>query len=389
MEKKNKNMLMGVSSNPSRNMDIENLVKKSKEIDCRHTVFLDKENIIPNPANEKHFPQTDIEELKEWIYFRKKLYHDLLVVPIDGTKQYMLVDGERRYRAIMSLNNEQYSEVFPMGINCNVFPASTDSTLLKLDSTLANYLQRHTDVFLRRQEILDLYECLTDLKKREIVDNNIISHMSDILGIKEKQLRNYINTARLIPEFEELLREGRISLREAIRFSSLDNDSQVYLCKKYSDNGFVSSSDFSEARDSSRVRKTEKKLKDISENLEKKKEIYEKEHEELRLLSEKTKNKEKIRRQEKREIKAQHNLMKEEKHYKDASDALLEIKKQILDENQEDSYNAELVLVSIMSCLEKIEKNPGLIISDKTLKSSLIDISNRFLIIINKKEANN
>ncbi len=144
------NMLMGVSSNPGRNMDIGNLIKKTKEIDLRHTVFIDRADIVPNPENEKRFPQTDIEELKEWIYFRKKLYHDLVVVPVDGTRKYMIVDGERRYRAVMSLNNEQYSEVFPMGINCNVFPASTDSTLLKLDSTLANYLQRHTDVYLRR-----------------------------------------------------------------------------------------------------------------------------------------------------------------------------------------------------------------------------------------------
>lgn len=127
--------------------------------------------------------------MKEWIYFRKKLYHDLIVVPVDGTRQYMLVDGERRYRAILSLNSEQYSEVFPMGINCDV-----------------------------------------------------ISHMSDILGIKERQLKNYINTARLIPEFEEMLQEGRITLREAVRFSALDNDSQMYLLKKYSDDGSIASS---------------------------------------------------------------------------------------------------------------------------------------------------
>lgn len=259
-KEKNKNMLMGVSSNPNRNMDIDGLMKKTKEIDLRHTVFIDRADIIPNPENEKRFPQTDIEELKEWIYFRKKLYHDLIVVPVDGTRQYMLVDGERRYRAIMSLNNEQYSEVFPMGINCNVFPAFTDSALLKLDSTLANYLQRHTDVFLRRQEILDLYECLTDLKGRKIVDCDVVSHMSGILGIKERQLKNYINTARLIPEFEKMLQEGTITLQESVRFSALDNDSQMYLFRKYSDGAAISSSDFSKAKELSKIKGAEKSL---------------------------------------------------------------------------------------------------------------------------------
>ena len=78
---------------------------------------------------------------------------------------------------------------FPLGVNCCVFPASTDSTLLRLDSTLANYLQRHTDVYLRRQEILDMYECLLDLQERKMADTDVISHMSDILGIKERQLK--------------------------------------------------------------------------------------------------------------------------------------------------------------------------------------------------------
>lgn len=380
------NMLMGVSSNPGRNMDIGNLIKKTKEIDLRHTVFIDRADIVPNPENEKRFPQTDIEELKEWIYFRKKLYHDLIVVPVDGTRKYMIVDGERRYRAVMSLNNEQYSEVFPMGINCNVFPASTDSTLLKLDSTLANYLQRHTDVYLRRQEILDLHDCLTDLKERKIIDRDVVGHMADILGIKERQLKNYINTARLIPEFEGMLQEGTITLRDAVRFSALDRDSQMFLFKKYSGGGTVSGSDFSKAKELSRIREAEQSLKDISESLEKQKKLYENEHEELFSLSQKTRNKEKIRRQEKRELKAKQRLLKEEKRYKDASDILEKIKQQVCDDGKGSCYDADTVLTSIMTNLEKIERNPSLILSNKKLKSSLKDICNRFLRIVNIDE---
>ncbi len=383
---KDKNMLLGVSSDPDRNMDIKKLIRKTKEIDIRHTIFVDKTDIIPNPENEKRFPQTDIEELKEWIYFRKKLYHDLIVVPVDGTAKYMIVDGERRYRAIMSLSNEQYSEVFPMGINCNVFPASTDSTLLKLDSTLANYLQRHTDVFLRRQEILDLYDCLTDLKERKIIDCDVVSHMADILGIKERQLKNYINTARLIPEFEEMLRDGTITLCDAVRFSALDNDSQVYLLKKYSSGETVSGSDFSKAKELSRIRGAEKNLKDISESLEKQKKLYENAHEELCSLTQKTKNKEKIRRQEKRELKARQRLLKEEKRYKDASDILTEIKQQACDGGQGSCHDADSVLESIMVNLEKLERNPNLVLSNKKWKSFLTDICNRLLRLVNNYE---
>lgn len=80
----------------------------------------------------------------------------------------MLVDGERKHRAISLLDDWQYREFFPIGVNCCVFPASTDSTLLRLDSTLANYLQRHTDVYLRRQEILDMHECLMDLREKNM-----------------------------------------------------------------------------------------------------------------------------------------------------------------------------------------------------------------------------
>lgn len=227
------------------------------------------------------------------------------------------------------------------------------------------------------------YECLTDLSDRKVVGYDVIGHMSDILGIKERQLKNYINTARLIPEFEELLHEGRITLREAVRFSALDSDSQTYLFEKYSDEGSVTNSDLAKAKELSRIKEAEKKLDDISESLEKKKKIYENEHEELCSLSEKTKNKEKIKRQGRKELKAKQRLLKEEKRYKDASDALSGIKRQVQDNIKEECYNADFVLSSIATCLEKIEKNPYLILSDKRFASSLINISDRFFQLVN------
>ena len=210
--------------------------------------------------------------------------------------------------------------------------------------------------------------------------------MADILGIKERQLKNYINTARLIPEFEGMLQEGTITLRDAVRFSALDRDSQMFLFKKYSGGGTVSGSDFSKAKELSRIREAEQSLKDISESLEKQKKLYENEHEELFSLSQKTRNKEKIRRQEKRELKAKQRLLKEEKRYKDASDILEKIKQQVCDDGKGSCYDADTVLTSIMTNLEKIERNPILILSNKKLKSSLKDICNRFLRIVNTDE---
>ncbi len=72
MQKKGKDMLMGASSLPGREMDISRLINRTKEIDCRNTMFIDRADIIPNPENEKRFPQVDIEELSEVDLFQEK-----------------------------------------------------------------------------------------------------------------------------------------------------------------------------------------------------------------------------------------------------------------------------------------------------------------------------
>lgn len=382
MKKKGKDILMGASSLPDREMDIGRLIKKTKEIDCRNTLFIDRADIIPNPENEKRFPQVDIEELSEWIYFRKRLYHDLIVVPVDGTGKYMLVDGERRHRAISMLDDRQYSEVFPMGVNCCVFPASTDSTLLRLDSTLANYLQRHTDVYLRRQEILDMHECLMDLRERKMAESDIIAHMSDILGIKEKQLKRYINTANLIPEFERMLKDSRITLNEAARIASLDSDLQMFLYEKYSEKGEITLLDFKEAEDTGCIRKTEQELAVISDSIGRHKELYETETEKSRLLAESTKDKEKIKRQEKRALKAKQKLAEEENRYYSVAGALETARSaQVGDKsgagNKMKRHNVALIISKIESYMEQLEACPELVAGDDVLRESLKDISGR------------
>lgn len=389
MKKKGKDILMGASSLPDREMDIGRLIKRTKEIDLRNTMFIDRADIVPNPENEKRFPQVEIEELSEWIYFRKKLYHDLIVVPVEGTGKYMLVEGERRHRAISLLDDRQYLEVFPMGVNCCVFPASTDKTLLRLDSTLANYLQRHTDVYLRRQEILDMHDCLMDLKERKMAGSDIISHMSDILGIKEKQLKRYINTAHLIPEFEEKLKDSRITLNEAARIALLDSDLQMILYKKHSKKGGITLSDVKEAEDVVRIRKAEQELAAISDSIGRHKELYEAEAEKSRLLAESTKDREKIKRQERKALRAEQKLAEEESRYCSAAEALEAARSaQETDNSRTGSkiknHDAALAMLQIESCLERIESCPRPVACDDALLESLKGINRRFSALMEK-----
>lgn len=259
-----------------------------------------------------------------------------------------------------------------MGVNCCVFPASTDSTLLRLDSTLANYLQRHTDVYLRRQEILDMHECLMDLRERKIADGDVISHMSDILGMKEKQLKRYINTAKLIPEFEGMLRDSRITLNEAARISSLGSDSQMSLYQKQSENGGITLSDFKEAEGTDRIRKAEQELAAISDSIDRHKELCRAEAEKTRLLAESTKDREKIKRQERRALRAEQKLAGEESRYCSAAEELETARSaQASAKNDAGSktknHDAASAISRIESCLEQIESCLGLVAGDDAL----------------------
>ena len=220
-----------------------------------------------------------------------------------------------------------------------------------------------------------------------MADGDVISHMSDILGIKEKQLKRYINTARLIPEFEEMLKDSMITLNDAARISTLGRDSQMSLFEKQREKGGITFSDFKEAEDADNIKKAEQELAAISDSIDRHKEQCEAEAEKARLLAENTKDKEKIKRQKKRELRAKQKLEKEENRYYLAEEALQTARSAHTavksgTESKMKNHDAASAISEIESCLERIEACFERVADDDALLESLKNISGRFSILL-------
>lgn len=271
MNKAKKDIVMGRSSHPLPGNNISILLEQGRKLDYAKTSLIDRKNIIIDTDNAQKYPQTDISELKEWILYSKRLYFNLLVKYTDTPNIYQLVDGERRFRAIQMMTDEEYSRIFPYGINAYIYPKDTDPLLMQLDQELANHLQRDKNVFLKRREIIDLYSHLQKLKQAGLMDDDVVSKMTHILNIRERQIKEYIASASLIPELEALLENGQLTMKQAVSISSLDDAAQKYLNTCHKNNGSIRKSDITAAKSESNIRDTEQKLIAASADMEQKK----------------------------------------------------------------------------------------------------------------------
>lgn len=259
--------------------------EKLKEIQAKtqyNFQYIPKEKIVSNPKNEM-YTQDGIEALKESIIING-LRHNLSVLYNSDNDTYRLVSGERRYRAISSMTDKEYNQLFPAGIPCKI----EKSEITEIDEEImlisANHDVRESSMEVKRWEVSRLKE-LYEAKKVKGEIKNINAEIAKQLNISERQARKYTTAEKLIPELSELLNNNGIDLNQADKFGKLDEDAQKSILTIIKNNGDIENAEFQSIKKLSeeRAKEAEQYKKELDSVL---KELNEK-NQTLQVLEEK------------------------------------------------------------------------------------------------------
>lgn len=218
--------------------------------------------IYPNENN--FYSISGIEELAQKI-LTSGLMENLAVVYAPCEKgEYRIIAGEKRWRAL-SLLVERRHEEFEI-VTCQIKqPASEQEERIQL--IVANGYRDKTVMDILEEE-RQLKECLTQMQQEGLTlggyDLNsgrlrdVIAQMLNTSGTKVAQIES-INS-RLIPEFTEELKEGRLTFSAAYEISGMTPEGQQEMLEKYKETGSLTWKDVKEAKEAQKAAKEKEQL---------------------------------------------------------------------------------------------------------------------------------
>ncbi len=392
MAAKKKNFGVGMAS--SIKITESNTLKDMKAKQNFNFQYIHRDKIDINPLN-KRYAQEDIEQLKESIQ-STGLLHNICLTKDESTNRYRLISGERRWRAIDLFTDEEYKNQFPSGIPSHimVFDSETDEEIALI---AANVEDRDESQEKKRDSILRLKE-LYELKRDQgdTQYSNINKMIAEKTKMSTRQVTKYTNTAKLIPQLQELFNKEQIKIDDASNFAVLSEESQRKILGIIQRDGSVN------AENLKIIKKQEAEARELQKSLtQKEDELRKKES----LIDELTKQVEKL---EQKNISAPDAIIKDEiselraakeKAEKERANLQAKIDKMEEDKKQRELRNIEITtdelkrietIAKLEQTIEQFENSfnilktgKNIIIQDETLRSKIEILANRFNGLLN------
>ncbi len=163
--------------------------------------------IKPDPAQpRKDFNEDELQELAQSIH-RNGLLNPITVKE-NGNGQFIIIAGERRYRAHLVLDLEN--------IDCIVYTGSNGKEL-----QLVENINRQD---LNPMELAEAYRAYLD-------GNHTIDKLSEVVGKPKNIISWMLNLEKCRPDVRHLLRRDQISLVVAIALSKLTENGQLRVLR--------------------------------------------------------------------------------------------------------------------------------------------------------------
>lgn len=391
MASRKKNFGVGMAS--SSKITENNTIKDMKAKQNFNFQYIHRDKIDTNPLN-KRYAQDDIEQLKESI-ISTGLLHNICLTRDEDTDRYRLISGERRWRAIDLLTEEEYKIHFPSGIPSHVmaFDSETDEEIALI---AANVEDRDEGQEKKRDSILRLKE-LYELKREQgdTQYKNINKMIAEKTKMSTRQVTKYTNTAKLIPELQELFNKEAIKIDDASNFAVLSEESQRKILEMIQRDGKVNHENIKT------IKKQEAETKELQKSLfQKEDELKKKES----LIEELTRQVQKLEQKNKLVpddiAKDELSELKEAKEKAEKERASLQLKIQKLEEDkkQREQRNIEITadelkrietITKLEQTIEQFENSfnilksgKNFIIQDQTLRSKIEILANRFNMLL-------
>ena len=387
--KKNFGVGMASSSKITENNTIEDMKAKQNF----NFQYIHRDKIDTNPLN-KRYAQDDIEQLKESI-ISTGLLHNICLTRDEDTDRYRLISGERRWRAIDLLTEEEYKTHFPSGIPSHVmaFDSETDEEIALI---AANVEDRDEGQEKKRDSILRLKE-LYELKREQgdTQYKNINKMIAEKTKMSTRQVTKYTNTAKLIPELQELFNKEAIKIDDASNFAVLSEESQRKILEMIQRDGKVNHENIKTIKkQEAETKELQKSLFQKEDELKKKESLIEELTRQVQKLEQKNKSvPDDIAKDELSELKEA-----KEKAEKERASLQLKIQKLEEDKKQREQRNIEITadelkrietITKLEQTIEQFENSfnilksgKNFIIQDQTLRSKIEILANRFNMLL-------
>ena len=335
MASRKKNFGVGMAS--SSKITENNTIKDMKAKQNFNFQYIHRDKIDTNPLN-KRYAQDDIEQLKESI-ISTGLLHNICLTRDEDTDRYRLISGERRWRAIDLLTEEEYKTHFPSGIPSHVmaFDSETDEEIALI---AANVEDRDEGQEKKRDSILRLKE-LYELKREQgdTQYKNINKMIAEKTKMSTRQVTKYTNTAKLIPELQELFNKEAIKIDDASNFAVLSEESQRKILEMIQRDGKVNHENIKTIKkQEAETKELQKSLFQKEDELKKKESLIEELTRQVQKLEQKNKSvPDDIAKDELSELKEA-----KEKAEKERASLQLKIQKLEEDKKQREQRNIEI-----------------------------------------------
>lgn len=387
MASRKKNFGVGMAS--SSKITENNTIKDMKAKQNFNFQYIHRDKIDTNPLN-KRYAQDDIEQLKESI-ISTGLLHNICLTKDEDTDRYRLISGERRWHAICLLTEEEYKTHFPSGIPSHImaFDSETDEEIALI---AANVEDRDEGQEKKRDSILRLKE-LYELKREQgdTQYKNINKMIAEKTKMSTRQVTKYTNTAKLIPELQELFNKEAIKIDDASNFSVLSEEAQRKILEMIQRDGKVNHENVKTIKkQEAEAKELQKSLSQKEDELKKKESLIEELTRQVKKLEQKSKLvPDDVAKDEISELKEA-----KEKAEKERANLQLKIQKLEEDKKQREQRNIEITadelkrietIAKLEQTIEQFENSfnvlksgKNIIIQDQTLRSKIEILANRF-----------
>lgn len=195
-------------------------------------------------SNTKNFySMPDIEQLAQDIYAVGLLENLTVVYAPCAEGDYRIIAGERRWRALSLLVEQGHTE-FEF-VSCQIkTPAEESEELIQL--IIANTYRNKTvkDILEEEQKLKETLQHMKDngltLQGYKLDSGRLRDVIADMLKTTTTKVAQIESiNKRLIPEFTEELKEGRLTFSAAYELSGITEDEQKELLERYNENGLT------------------------------------------------------------------------------------------------------------------------------------------------------
>lgn len=151
------------------------------------------------------------------------------------SNKYMILSGHNRVRAFKMLYESTGSKVYSRIESIIKTDTEVDEDLAKQIIIDTNWVQRELTTSQKAKSIVRKY---SQIKSKLESNNSAGRHkINELLateyGLKNRQLINYKAIVNLLPEIQELLDSNFISIKAAVKISSLKSELQAHIYQKY------------------------------------------------------------------------------------------------------------------------------------------------------------